>query len=247
MVCQVAGCAAKHYGTGLCFSHWRRLRRTGTTDSPAPRPCIGCGRSFLPALRQPHAATCSVKCRNSVEYAKRKAAAPSKACERCGTMFTPLLPATRFCTRECGAANSIVVRTREKSCADCGGTFVTSGRHRTCPSCSRERMLVRVRARNKVRRYLRRGAAGPTHSLKDWVRLVARYRGLCAYCGASKATCRDHVIPIARGGKDSIGNILPACSPCNLSKGRSLLVEWKNRTKKHDRRTKAKTNKPPPD
>lgn len=38
---------------------------------------------------------------------------------------------------------------------------------------------------------------------------------------------RDHVVPIRRGGRHSIGNLLPSCNRCNLSKAAKLLVEWR--------------------
>lgn len=64
---------------------------------------------------------------------------------------------------------------------------------------------------------------------RDWRRLVDRYRGCCAYCGVKPATPlqREHVIPIARGGRHSAGNILPACARCNGSKKAKLLSEWR--------------------
>ena len=49
----------------------------------------------------------------------------------------------------------------------------------------------------------------------------------CVYCG-SPAEHLDHVIPIARGGKHSIGNLAPACAFCNMSKGAKLVSEWKH-------------------
>lgn len=64
---------------------------------------------------------------------------------------------------------------------------------------------------------------------KDWARLVGQYRGLCAYCGTSPWKHRDHIIPLSRGGRHSIGNLLPACEGCNLSKGSSTLMEWRLR------------------
>jgi 5-methylcytosine-specific restriction endonuclease McrA len=48
----------------------------------------------------------------------------------------------------------------------------------------------------------------------------------CIYCGA-KSTHIDHVIPLARGGSNSIGNLAGACQSCNLSKGPKLVMEWK--------------------
>ena len=35
------------------------------------------------------------------------------------------------------------------------------------------------------------------------------------------------IMPIIRGGRHSIGNLLPACGSCNSSKGAKLLVEWR--------------------
>ena len=45
----------------------------------------------------------------------------------------------------------------------------------------------------------------------------------CQYCGAKGDLTFDHVVPRSRGGITSWGNVVAACSPCNLRKGsRSL-------------------------
>lgn len=51
----------------------------------------------------------------------------------------------------------------------------------------------------------------------------------CFYCGSSDNIQIDHVIPISKGGRHSIGNIVPACRSCNASKCDKYLIEWKNR------------------
>lgn len=62
----------------------------------------------------------------------------------------------------------------------------------------------------------------------DWKRLVARYQGRCAYCGDRSDTLhREHVIPIVKGGRHSIGNILPSCPSCNYRKKTKLLIEFR--------------------
>lgn len=48
----------------------------------------------------------------------------------------------------------------------------------------------------------------------------------CVYCGG-KASEIDHVIPISRGGKHSIGNIVSCCQSCNQKKSTKLVIEWK--------------------
>jgi hypothetical protein len=61
----------------------------------------------------------------------------------------------------------------------------------------------------------------------DWHRLCERHRGCCAYCGKQAPLTMDHLVPLARGGHHSIGNIVPACDRCNSKKGEYLLTEWK--------------------
>jgi 5-methylcytosine-specific restriction enzyme A len=45
--------------------------------------------------------------------------------------------------------------------------------------------------------------------------------GLCGHCGkkfkASELTM-DHLVPLARGGKTTKGNVVPSCRPCNQAK-----------------------------
>ncbi len=48
----------------------------------------------------------------------------------------------------------------------------------------------------------------------------------CAYCPSEGKTI-DHVVPLARGGRDEISNLVPACKACNSSKGAKLLSEWR--------------------
>ena len=52
-----------------------------------------------------------------------------------------------------------------------------------------------------------------------WQRRVQR--GVCAYCGrpvGAPALTMDHVVPVARGGRSSKGNVVPACKDCNNRK-----------------------------
>lgn len=46
-------------------------------------------------------------------------------------------------------------------------------------------------------------------------------RGICHYCGKkfpeSELTL-DHIVPVARGGRSTRGNLVVACRPCNQAK-----------------------------
>jgi 5-methylcytosine-specific restriction endonuclease McrA len=51
----------------------------------------------------------------------------------------------------------------------------------------------------------------------------------CSYCGDKGRMTIDHVLPIAYGGLDEIGNLLPACAQCNSSKNASPVESWYRR------------------
>ncbi len=60
-----------------------------------------------------------------------------------------------------------------------------------------------------------------------WKRKCAK--GLCHYCGRQippKALTMDHIVPIARGGRSTKGNVVPACKECNNAKKQLLPMEW---------------------
>ena len=47
-------------------------------------------------------------------------------------------------------------------------------------------------------------------------------KGICHYCArkfAFKDLTLDHIVPLARGGTTSPGNVVPACRECNKNKG----------------------------
>jgi 5-methylcytosine-specific restriction endonuclease McrA len=54
-------------------------------------------------------------------------------------------------------------------------------------------------------------------------------KGRCHYCGSSvppRELTMDHVVPIARGGKSTKGNVVPCCKDCNTRKKQMLPMEW---------------------
>jgi 5-methylcytosine-specific restriction endonuclease McrA len=52
-------------------------------------------------------------------------------------------------------------------------------------------------------------------------------RDSCFYCGSYEQPTIDHVVPIVRGGKHSIGNIVVACKSCNSQKSKKTIMEWR--------------------
>lgn len=61
------------------------------------------------------------------------------------------------------------------------------------------------------------------------VAVFARDGNACRYCGAADVRLEcDHVVPLSRGGKSVIWNLVTACVPCNRSKGAKTLDEWRS-------------------
>ncbi len=71
-----------------------------------------------------------------------------------------------------------------------------------------------------------------THTRKEWLDLLDRFRNSCVYCGASggypSKLTKDHIVPISAGGSDAIDNIQPLCKRCNSEK-HVRSVDWRNR------------------
>lgn len=46
-------------------------------------------------------------------------------------------------------------------------------------------------------------------------------KGICYYCGKKfkpEELTMDHILPVARGGKSTRGNVVPCCKECNNNK-----------------------------
>ena len=65
-------------------------------------------------------------------------------------------------------------------------------------------------------------------AIKLWEDIKAFYHYRCAYCNkVSEHLTKDHILPISKGGADTIGNIVPACADCNRRKNAKRLVTWR--------------------
>lgn len=78
---------------------------------------------------------------------------------------------------------------------------------------------------NARRRTARKRGNGVYKTAKNEIRRL--YQQPCLYCGSRENITLDHVIPLARGGTHSIGNLVPACRPCNVSKHTKTIMEWR--------------------
>ncbi|MBL3699247.1 HNH endonuclease [Leucobacter luti] len=176
--------------------------------------CSCCGTVFSREKRNQKryaAAYCSYLCRDYDKYGPRTQHLPKdhmarmtgKTCE-----WTPPKPASPF-TIECGW---------------CEATFQSN--RATTEYCQNACKSRASRTRRRGREY---GARG-TYTWGEVVRLWAKFDKACAYCRTPTALTEvqaEHVVALARGGANNIGNILPSCGPCNSDKRDLSMSEWR--------------------
>ena len=74
-------------------------------------------------------------------------------------------------------------------------------------------------------RRLLNGEISPSAILRENKILVSA-KDQCAYCDSAGPLQWEHVIPLARGGPNTIDNLVLACARCNQSKGAADLIAW---------------------
>jgi len=79
---------------------------------------------------------------------------------------------------------------------------------------------------NNLRRCCRKKGNGGSHSLEEWKLLKKKFNNTCPCCGISEPIIKlseDHIIPLSKGGSDSIDNIQPLCLACNMKKHTKII------------------------
>lgn len=69
----------------------------------------------------------------------------------------------------------------------------------------------------------------------EWSALQNAWGG-CAYCGSQEGSLqKDCLLPISRGGRYTLTNVVPACGSCNASKCNTEVTTWMRRKKLDER------------
>ena len=158
----------------------------------------------------------------------------SKACTKCGEVK----PLGEFYKKKHGKYG---VRADCKVCrADAAAAYYEANKDKSKASqqayyeANKDKKRAYKRAYRKAnpekfaefsqRRRARKRANGVYKIIDKDLRRI--YASPCAACGTTGKVQADHVIPIARGGHHSIGNLQPLCGSCNTSKCDRLMIEW---------------------
>ncbi len=194
-----------HFCSDACrSSHKLTLLKTRS------RNCKVCQNLFIPRKQQLDAGQgiyCSVSCRNSVKPLMCNAESRAKALE---TYLNNLRQG--FIKHKTGADHP-----RWK-----GGDTATRDERikdgRAKQSVAKYRKLNPEKAKSwQLKRKLLMGKAIPVKQIRD---KLQQQNYLCIYCKTNIYTKfhRDHIVPLALGGKNEISNIQMLCQSCNSKK-----------------------------
>lgn len=216
-------------GRQSCSSACRPQR---SYPPPKTRPCLGCGKAIRARLDRLY---CGDPCRrplvDPLERAKGQCSPIFiRPCGRCSRIFATQWESKRYCGRKCNIdaatdrrCDRRVKRFRCRYCGKVFEKFTGAKRLIYCGKTCNDKAADHV---SKVRRRLRIHA-GPVHvvTLKA---LIRRDKAVCHLCGDKVrldlgimhdlAPSRDHVIPLAKGGTHTWGNIKLAHRICNSIK-----------------------------
>lgn len=213
--CTVDGCAGTHRAHGLCSTHYNQ--QLPTRRRKVIKTCDMCGRECEKEARtqQRYAGTyCSLLCRDFAvsDRSGLTCTLPTDHWARWYGKTSPWsLPETR-------------ARFFANTCDDCGETFVEIAYGVPSAYCS-DQCTDRVHRR---RRRAREHNAAGEYRYTQVMRQYLKQGKVCAYCHQEAQGLPDpeHVMPLSRGGRNDMSNLVAACRACNTDKGDLTLDEW---------------------
>ena len=209
-----------------------RKPRPRKPEAPA-RVCEICRRTFQPPKSKPLASRCSAGCRAYYDIR-----AMNIHCRDCGARLTSGR-AQEYRCRNCQEEHKREFdreRMRQKREA-----LKVEAPLLYALEVVRLKKYWATMRKNNYAEYSRKKVAkarrhehkhrGLVHDLTNaqWRATIGVFRGVCVYCGQPWEH-QDHVVPISLGGGFTLGNIVPACGPCNISKGAKDVRSWLSAT-----------------
>lgn len=67
---------------------------------------------------------------------------------------------------------------------------------------------------------------GGSYTEAEWLALCERFGNVCLACLKPAKLTVDHIVPVSKGGANSIDNIQPLCRPCN-SRKRDRAIDYR--------------------
>jgi len=235
-----------------CIACYQKFHRYDKEFEPRQKykgPCIRCGMHESPNGRftRKMCSVCYNKFRTGSNGPKITYKGP---CVSCGSSDSRTGKFVRKMCANCYRVYSYNQSHPKQQgyCIDCGVNIETKRKITKCKRClscyrkwkrktdpaylERERKKLKAyasteRGKETARGCVRRRRARQAqveHPLtsQEWQVVLKKYDYKCVYCGSKKRIEMDHIVPLSKGGKHSIQNVLPACRSCNAEKNNKL-------------------------
>lgn len=222
-VCTVEGCEKRVYSKGKCQKHYRQEQRIST-----PRKCSveGCD--------SPHIA--NGFCRKHYQEFKAHGEIRGKkerCCEVCGKVeYAKGLCKNHYMRKRRTGTTETIRKINTRECKGCGETKKIHGND-LCRRCYKQQEHVRfARAVAENNRRVKLKSSYKKYTKQD---VINKSGGLCGICGKEidltlkrpdmNSFSIDHIVPISKGGSNSLDNVQAAHLLCNCLKQASYTKE----------------------
>lgn len=147
---------------------------------------------------------CSNKCKNS----------PDRFCINCDSKIESKDNRIKTCSRECSSEYRLKQYSKWRDKEYIG---------KYMKEYSKTKSAIALRKKSTAnRRAIIRGK-DKHFTKKEWVDLCDKYNNKCLCCGSIDKLSPDHIIPLIKGGENTIDNIQPLCLKCNRKKWKDIV------------------------
>ena len=220
-LCDVVGCGGKHRAKGYCSTHYNSMVLDSSKRRPkVEMPCSACGTMVVKDKgrgKRYRDIFCNLQCRSDLtrrnRLASQQVVGPLPWTDPPAPIVEPPTPAevTRLWVNG--------------PCGWCGEGFTSYSWYDIPTYCSVRCGRKSGRAR---RRALESGSSG-TYTQAELVKKWIAVGRCCTYCREPHTLDLiepDHVVPLSKGGSNSIANVVPSCRGCNGDKRDLLIEDW---------------------
>ena len=214
--CSLPECNRPHRARGLCATHYNQ-QHAPNRHAKKLVACTWCGTEVLKHSGggRKYGQVCSDQCR---QY-----------------LATPYctLPADHWARwyGKSSAWTPPLVKVKVEHPAFIGGICDECGNHFVEPNHGSPSLRCSKRCARRVSKRARKARENNSPGSFRWIEVIRIWIAAgksCSYCDVvmTEQPDPDHVVPISRGGRNDLGNIVPCCRMCNADKGDLTLAEW---------------------
>lgn len=214
--CSLPECNRLHRARGLCATHYNQ-QHAPNRHAKKLVACTWCGTEVLKHSGggRKYGQVCSDQCRQylATPYCTLPSDHWARWYGKSSAWAPPLVKAKAEHPTFIGGI-----------CDECGNHFVEPNHGSPSLRCSK-------RCARRVSKRARKARENNSPGSFRWIEVIRIWIAAgksCSYCDVvmTEQPDPDHVVPISRGGRNDLGNIVPCCRMCNADKGDLTLTEW---------------------